>query len=145
MFKVISNEKRKALSERASPGIQPELAKLCAARELFKYASYLDGCFIAQQRVEILVNNPRMAGILPNETSNTYKVVQEIIKEKISEVSQRDRALNRWEKGLLHAVWMAAQCKDGYAMLSDIEIDDTMEFPKTFFWQPRTIEFFSAG
>lgn len=37
---------------------------------------------------------------------------------------------------------MGAQCKAGYAMLSDIEIDETMEFPKTFFGQPRIIEVF---
>ena len=142
MFEVTANRQCKALSERSSSGIQPELAELCAARELFKYATYLDGCFVALQRVQILVNNPSYSGILSNESSNTYEVVQDIIKDKFPNVSQRSKAQNILEKGLLHAVWMGDQCKDGYAMLSDIEIDETMEFPKTFFWQPRTIEVF---
>ncbi|MYF03010.1 MAG: hypothetical protein F4227_08610, partial [Gammaproteobacteria bacterium] len=142
LLDVPTNPKCQALSERTSPGIQPELAEQCAARELFKYAAYLDGCFVALQRVQILVNNPSYSGILSNETSNTYEVVQEIIEEKISDVSQRTSARNRLEKGLFHAVWMGSQCADGYVMLPDIEIDETMEFPKTFFWQPRTIEVF---
>ncbi len=37
---------------------------------------------------------------------------------------------------------MGSQCADGYVMLPDIEFDETMEFPKTFFGQPRTIEVF---
>ena len=81
LLKVTANPKCRALSERTSPGIQPQLVKQCAARELFKYATYLDGCFVAVQRVHILFNDPTRTGILSNESLNTYQAVQEIIKE----------------------------------------------------------------
>lgn len=143
LLEVSANPKCKVLSERASQGIQHDLAEQCAARELFKYATYLDGCFVAVQRENLLVNTPSLSGILSNESSSTYAVVQTIIKEKIPNVAQRTSAQNRLEKGLLHAVWMRAQCSEnGYAMLPDIEIDETMKFPKSIFWQPDTIKVF---
>ncbi|MXZ55452.1 MAG: hypothetical protein F4Z14_04710 [Gammaproteobacteria bacterium] len=139
ILEVTANPECRVLSERTSPGIQHDSAEKCSARELFKYATYLDGCFVAVQRESILVNTPRISGILSNESASTYAVVREIIEEKIPNVEQRTIAQNRLEKGLLHAVWMRSQCSEnGYAMLPDIEIDETMEFPNSFFWLPDT-------
>ncbi len=141
-LRVVANPECKALSERASPGIKPDMAEQCAARELFKYATYLDGCFVALQRESLLVNTPVWSGISLKENASTYSVVQEIIEEKILDV-QRTVAQNRLERGFLHAVWMRSQCSEnGYVMLPDIEIDETMEFPNSIFWHPGMVKMF---
>jgi len=142
---VVANPKCKALSERSSPGILPDLADQCAARELYKYATYLDSCFTALQRENILVNIPSFSGIMANDSGSTYAVVQDIIKEKIEDKTQQEQALTRLEKGLLHAIWMRSQCSEhGYVMLPDVEVDETIEFPKTFFWQPGMVKMYQS-
>lgn len=144
-LEVVANPECKALSERSSPGIQFDMVERCAARELFKYATYLDGCFVALQRENILVNIPSFSGILANDSGSTYAVVQDIIKEKIEDKTQQEQARTRLEKGLLHAIWMRSQCSEnGYVMLPDIEMDETMKFPKTFFWSPGMVKMYQS-
>lgn len=144
-FAVVANPKCKALSERSSVGIQSALAEQCAARELFKYATYLDSCFVALQRESVLINIPGFSGILSNETGSAYANMQDIIKEKIEDKTQQERALKRLEKGLLHAVWMRTQCSEhGYVMFPDIEVDESIEIPKTLFWQPGMVSMYHS-
>lgn len=142
---MATNPKCKELSEHTSLGLQPEMAKQCAARELFKYATYLDGCFVALQRVNLLINVPGLSGILENKSGSTYSNVQEIIKEKITDKTEQKHAIARFEKGFLHAVWMNSKCnKRGYVMLPDVEVDETIEFPKTLFWQPGMVKMYQS-
>ena len=142
---MATNPKCKELSEHTSLGLQPEMAKQCAARELFKYATYLDGCFVALQRVNLLINVPGLSGILENKSGSTYSNVQEIIKEKITDKTEQKHAIARFEKGFLHAVWMNSKCNErGYVMLPDVEVDETIEFPKTLFWQPGMVKMYQS-
>lgn len=142
---MATNPKCKELSEHTSLGLQPKMAKQCAARELFKYATYLDGCFVALQRVNLLINVPGFSGILENKSGSTYSNVQEIIKEKITDETEQKHAIARFEKGFLHAVWMNSKCNErGYVMLPDVEVDETIEFPKTLFWRPGMVKMYQS-
>ena len=142
---IATNPKCQELSEHTSLGLQPEMAAQCAARELFKYATYLDGCFVALQRVSLLINVPGLSGILANTSGSVYSNVQEIVKEKITDKTEQKHAIARFEKGFLHSVWLNSKCNErGYAMLPDVEVDETIEFPKTLFWQPGMIKMYQS-
>lgn len=140
-----TNPKCKELSEHTSLGLQAEMAEQCAARELFKYATYLDSCFVVLQRVNLLINIPSLSGVMSDQSGSVFSNVRDISKEKITEKTAQEHALARFEKGFLHAVWMNSNCNErGYAMLPNVEMDETIEFPKTLFWHPGMIKMYQS-
>lgn len=96
-------------------GIDQRMGNHCQAREMFKYAIYLDACTTAFRRIREL---NKMSGLTKYQGISTYDASMETIKEKIRDPSLRELARSRTEKGYLHAAWVMEACAiDGIALL----------------------------
>nr|MYF03049.1 hypothetical protein [Gammaproteobacteria bacterium] len=119
---VIEDDECMELSKQTSIGIQEHLAKQCAARAMFKYATFLDACNVSMQRMMILINSPLFSEVFNSTSSSGYEAAQEIIEEKIEDRAQREVAQQRLEKGFLHAIWMEYECSPwGYSLLPEFD------------------------
>lgn len=102
-------------------GIQSGKSQRCAARELYKYASFLESCTTAFTRLFILRSPPVGDGFL-FDNLNTYEAFLWVISEYESIDDEESRAsggIERMRKGYLHASWVAKQCgANSYALLS---------------------------
>ena len=102
-------------------GLQDGKSQRCAARELYKYASFLESCTTAYTRLFILKSPPVGDGFL-FDNLNTYEAFLWVISEFESVDDEKWRAvggLERMRKGYLHASWVAKQCgAKSYALLS---------------------------
>ena len=120
--KVVEDDECLELSKQTTNGVQAHLAKQCAARSMFKYATFLDACNVSMQRMMILINNPLRSDFFTSKRSSGYEAAQEIIEEKIEDTTQRELARQRLEKGFLHAIWMEYECSPwGYSLLPEFD------------------------
>ena len=103
-------------------GFQENKSDRCAARELYKYASYLESCTTAFTRLVILKNPPVGDGFL-FDNLNTYEAFLSVISELESVDSEKWRVaggIERMRKGYLHASWVAGQCEaNSFVLVSE--------------------------
>lgn len=96
-------------------GIREEMGNHCQAREMYKYAAYLDACATAMRRLKVL---NRATGRSGYKGLSTYEMTLQVVKEKIGDIVQQDMIRQRIQKGYLHASWVAHQCEPhGLALL----------------------------
>lgn len=96
-------------------GIREDMREHCHAREMYKYAAYLDACTTAMRRLKVL---NRVAGRLEYKGLSTYDMTMRVVEDKIEDFVQQDMIKQRVEKGYLHASWVAHQCEPhGLALL----------------------------
>lgn len=96
-------------------GIQEEMRNHCKAREMYKYAAYLDACATAMRRLKVL---NRVTGRPEYKGLSTYEMTLQVVREKIEDVVQQDMIVQRIQKGYLHASWVTHQCEPhGLALL----------------------------
>lgn len=96
-------------------GIQEDMGDHCYAREMYKYATYLDACTTAMRRLKVL---NRVTGRAEYKGLSTYEMTLQVVEEKIEDFVQQDMIKQRLEKGYLHASWVAHQCAPhGLALL----------------------------
>lgn len=123
--KVIREPKCMEISTQHRSGMHEDLAQQCSAREMYKYATYLDACEVASQRVVVLINPPNPLVVRGVDKAIFYQVALEVIAEKIADSTQRDTAKQHLEKGYLHAFWVMSHCMEqGYSVLPNIETND---------------------
>lgn len=113
---VVSDESCKDLVNRNTPGIQETKAQLCAARELYKFATYLSACDDAQSRLTFLHKSiPMESGF---DSQNHYELSFEGLDKWVPDTALRISAKRRLEKAYLHARWVEGQCKRDSDLLS---------------------------
>ena len=88
-------------------GIERHMAARCAAREMYKYATYLDACVTAMDRVRLL-ESP--TGDRNHSEMNGFQMSLAMIEQHITNESDRNLATRRLEKGYLHSKWIIDQC-----------------------------------
>lgn len=104
-FKVVADPKCIASMH---GGIQEELGDHCHAREMYKYAAYLDACTTAKRRLKVL---DRVSGRPEYKGLSTFDMTLGVVEEKVEDFVQQDMIKQRLEKGYLHASWVAQQCE----------------------------------
>ncbi|MCY3541670.1 MAG: hypothetical protein OXH31_07160 [Gammaproteobacteria bacterium] len=122
-LQVVSDESCMDLANANTLGIHETKAEHCKARELFKYASYLNACNDAQQRMDFLQQTfpegTELSGL------NQYEVSFQSLDKWVSDEALRSSAKRRMEKGYLQAYWVAEKCKQhGYEFLPRLANDD---------------------
>ena len=111
-FQVVEDPKCRAIM---NGGIREDLGNYCQAREMYKYAAYLDACTTAMRRLKVL---NRVSGRSGYKGLSTYEMTLQVVKEKIEDIVQQDMVEQRIQKGYLHASWVAHQCEPhGLALL----------------------------
>ena len=95
------------LSYYRTSGLENDMNLQCAAREMYKYATLLDACFTASDRLRVLDGNSPSTS---NGKLNGYQYSLALIEENVSELSEREMATRRLQKGYLHAKWVSNQC-----------------------------------
>ena len=96
-------------------GIQEKMGNRCQAREMYKYAAYLNACSTAMRRLKVL---NRATGRTEYKGLSTYEMTLQVVQEKIGDVVQQDMIGQRIQKGYLHAAWVAHRCEThGLALL----------------------------
>lgn len=114
-LKVIADDSCLELSTRQHRGMNENLAERCAAREMYKYATYLEACMIAIQRLSSLD-----ATADQNEISghhSVYDVSVNLIEKHVNVFESRNLAVRRMQKGYLHAHWVTKQCSSNDLIL----------------------------
>lgn len=96
------------LTPHYSSGLQPEKFQQCSAREMFKFATFLESCTTASQRLHEL--DKESIDVMYAGQSN-YELSVQIIAEYIHDAESREIALRRLKKGYLHAFWVVQQCE----------------------------------
>ena len=118
---VVEDVACRELSDRSKGGVLEDMHEQCSAREMYKYAAYLDACATASQRLGVL-NMPH-SNVRKFGDSSAYDVSMRMISEKIEDQSQRDLAIKRLRKGYLHAHWVVEQCTPhGYVLLPNTKL-----------------------
>lgn len=111
-FEVVEDPKCRAIMH---GGIQEKMGNHCQAREMYKYAAYLDACATAKRRLKVL---NRVSGRREYKGLSAYEMTLQVVKEKIEDIVQQDMIGQRIQKGYLHASWVAHQCEPhGLALL----------------------------
>ena len=123
-LRVVEDVACRESSDRSKGGVLEDMHEQCAAREMYKYAAYLDACATASQRLGVL-NMPHSNGRKFGDSS-AYDVSMQLINEKIEDQSLRDLAIKRLRKGYLHAHWVVEQCTPhGYVLLPSTKLTHT--------------------
>lgn len=107
--KVVSDSQCQELASPKKSGIQDAGVELCAAREMYQYAAYLDACYDARHRLPALQriireDDPEYGGLTMFEYS------LQLLDENVSTKELKSVAKRGMEKSYLHASWIAAQC-----------------------------------
>lgn len=114
-----------SLSSTKSIGIQENLESPCAAKELYKYAAYLDACSTAMDRLDIL-NDEDIESLPWDDEYNPpskYDLSIQFIKREIESSDDRKTAKRRMQKGYLLAYWTAQQCEShGYMLIPGLTV-----------------------
>lgn len=126
-LQVVADADCMELSSRTSGGIHEEMSERCSARDMYKYAAYLDACAVASQRLKKLSAPNRHTQRFGN--SSVYEVSVQVIESRIEDQSSRDLALKRLQKGYLHAYWVSEKCeRNGYTLLSRVNPADNNQW-----------------
>ena len=104
---VLEDEECENLNRRRSTGIKENLAVRCSAREIYKYATYLDVCATGKQRLEALNAIDELS---KERDLTTYDMSVSLTENKIQDFESRTLLLEQLEKGYLHAYWVTEQC-----------------------------------
>ncbi|MCY3883653.1 MAG: hypothetical protein OXG24_01930 [Gammaproteobacteria bacterium] len=107
--------------ELKSKGIREDMAGHCAARDLYKYSTYLHACAKAEHRL-IALDKAALSSIdeVPSryeksmreiDVRSTLDVSLRVIENRVKEPELRNLARERMEKGYLHAFWVWQQCQ----------------------------------
>lgn len=96
------------LTPHYSSGLQPDKFHQCSAREMFKFATFLESCTTASQRLHEL--DRESIDVMYAGQSN-YEMSVQIIAQYIHDAESREIALRRLKKGYLHAFWVVQQCE----------------------------------
>lgn len=111
---VLKDEECENLNRRQSTGIRENLADRCNAREMYKYATYLDVCATGKQRLEALNSIDELS---KEQDLTTYDMSVYLTENKIQEFDSRTLLLEQLEKGYLHAYWVTEQCNSNGLVL----------------------------
>ena len=115
LLQVMEDETCMKLGTPESAGIQEDLALECSAREIYKYATYLDACAIAFQRLEVLH--------APDETSSTpgvfskFNMSKYLIESFVHDYELQNLAVKRLQQGYMHSHWVTKQCSSNDLVL----------------------------
>lgn len=94
-------------TENMHGAMQETTGNQCDAREMYKYAVYLDACTSAVERLKVL---DKVTGRTEYRGMSTYDMTLQVIGEEIEDFVQQEMVKQSLEKGYLHASWVAHQC-----------------------------------
>ncbi|MXW06969.1 MAG: hypothetical protein F4Z87_02365, partial [Gammaproteobacteria bacterium] len=117
-LRVIKDSKCLEITHPNNHGMHDELADHCAAREMYKYAAYLNACVDAENRLHQLHGEGSgliYVSLLSEDASeieglNLLEKSFRLLKKWISDPALWSAAKSSMEKNYLHASWVAAQC-----------------------------------
>lgn len=121
-LRVVNDSKCQELASRQKKGMHDHLAEQCAAREMYKYAAYLNACFVATQLLltryeETHAENPT------NAEDHGLNLFEMMVRRLDENESDAKRSL---EKGYLHASWIASHCNQhGLVLRPGVTVRDT--------------------
>lgn len=117
-LRVIKDSKCLEIAHPNNHGMHDELADHCAAREMYKYAAYLNACLDAEGRLNKLQGGG--SRLIPQylfsedapeiEGLNLLEKSFRLLTKWISDPALWSAAKSSMEKNYLHATWVAAQC-----------------------------------
>ncbi len=131
-IRVVNDSQCKELASSQKSGIHDDLAEDCAAREMFKYATYLSACYDAKHRL------PTLQRVIPEDDHEhggltLFEYSLQLIDDLVSNDEQNSAAKRHMEKNYLHAYWVAAQCSQhGFVLIS--ETSDTTKTESFLSW-----------
>lgn len=98
-------------------GIQPQMAERCEAREMVKYAAFLDACITGSHRFFTMSSK----AFKDDRTQNVYEYGLESIERRWPDPDHRRIAKDRFVTANLRAAWVSSLCKDteNLPMVSD--------------------------
>ena len=108
-LQVVNDVKCLELASSQKEGIHDSLAEHCAARELYKYATYLYACtnaskFLARTQKVTPEDSHIFAGL------NEFEISLQALEDRVSDEGKKSAAKLHMEKSYLHAAWVTAQC-----------------------------------
>ena len=89
-------------------GIQPKMMERCEAREMVKYAAFLDACITGSHRFFKMSSE----GYGDDRTQNVYEYGLESIEKRWSNPDHRRIAKDKFVTANLRAVWISNLCKN---------------------------------
>ena len=108
-LQVVNDVKCLELANSKKEGIHDSLAEHCAARELYKYATYLYACtnaskFLARTQKVTPEDSNIFAGL------NKFEISLQVLEVRVSDKGKKSAAKLHMEKSYLHAAWVTTQC-----------------------------------
>ena len=108
-LQVVKDAKCLELASSKKEGIHDSLAEHCAARDLYKYATYLYACtnaskFLAETQEVYPDDSKRFGGF------SQFEVSLQGLEDNVSDEVTKYAAKHHMEKSYLHATWVTAQC-----------------------------------
>ncbi|MCY3627141.1 MAG: hypothetical protein OXG88_05820 [Gammaproteobacteria bacterium] len=108
-LQVVNDAKCLELASSKKEGIHDSLAEHCAARELYKYATYLYACtnaskFLARTQ-KVFPDDAKMFGGF-----NQFEISLQALEDSVSDEGKKSAAKHHMEESYLHAAWVTAQC-----------------------------------
>ena len=148
-LRVINDSKCLEIVNRNNSGLHDDLAEQCAAREMYKYAAYLNACVDAVNRLNELhgdgsrLINPRFfsEGTIEIDGLNLLEKSFRLLKEWISDPALWSAAKSSMEKNYLHASWVAAQCSQhGFVLRPGITVGSYTSTTEKLQWRALSSE-----
>ena len=103
-----------------------------AARELYKYATYLDACYSAVKRLDYM--QEVFSGGRFTDLSR-YEISLRLLDTEVTDVELRASAKRRMAKGYLHSYWVKQQCDShGYVSIPGITLGSITTSTDKIFW-----------
>lgn len=136
--KVTQDPQCAKLGSSANVGIQEDRAEQCSARELYKFAAYLDACTASLQRHQVLTSPTRSREDKYKELDR-FETSKHVVLENIESATEREMAQEIVKRGLLHGYWVIEQCIEGPLRLKTSQ-SNTSVLSLEVTWSTTTIE-----
>ena len=106
---VVNDAKCLELASSKKEGIHDSWAEHCAARELYKYATYLYACTNASKFLA------RTQKVFPDDAKifagfNEFEISLQVLEERVPDEGKKFTAKHDMEKSYLYSAWVTTQC-----------------------------------
>lgn len=136
-LRVVKEQDCINVASKRKVGIHEIMASQCAAREMYKYATYLDTCSRSSYNLNTLTTEVSQApaSYHIHGPPNIYEISLQVINSKIEDADSRSLAERRMQRGYLLASWTMKQCDTyGYVLLPGTTIGSTTSDDSLLAW-----------
>lgn len=140
-YEVINDELCSKLIDKDTQGLHVSKAEHCAARELYKYATYLKACSTSQQRLTRL--HATYSTSTPFIGLNVFEASMLSLDEWVRNETLRNSAKTRLIKAYLHARWISEMCdQQGFKTVPDFSKGYFLNDPENRPWSQEIDNYF---